>query len=90
MSENYMDYSDDRCLNMFTQQQIGIMHAMLATSQSRNIAWVEVVTGMGELNNTSSIDVLPESYQRECLRCVRTAKDKMNVFVTNTVGQIGT
>ncbi len=34
MIENYMDYSDDRCLNMFTHHQIDVMHAMLQTSRA--------------------------------------------------------
>lgn len=86
MSENYMDYSDDRCLNMFTQQQIGIMHAMLATSRA-GIAWVEVVTGMEELSATSSIDVFPNPTKG--MFTVRTnGKGKTNVFVSNTVGQL--
>jgi hypothetical protein len=85
MSENYMDYSDDRCLNMFTQQQIGIMHAMLATSRA-GVSWVEVVTGMEELSTTSSIDVFPNPTKG--MFTVRTnAKNKMSVFISNTVGQ---
>ncbi len=34
MIENYMDYSDDRCVNMFTNEQIGIMRATLQTSRA--------------------------------------------------------
>ncbi len=47
MIENYMDYSDDRCLNMFTQEQISIMHAMLQTSR-KGIAQVVVETGIAQ------------------------------------------
>ncbi|MFN8286352.1 MAG: M43 family zinc metalloprotease [Chitinophagales bacterium] len=45
MIENYMDYSDDRCLNMFTVEQISVMHAMLQTSR-KGIAQVVVETGV--------------------------------------------
>lgn len=34
MIENYMDYSDEDCMNMFTLQQIGIMRAMLLGPRS--------------------------------------------------------
>lgn len=85
MSENYMDYSDDRCLNMFTQQQIGIMRAMLATSRA-GITWVEVVTGLDDLNTASTIDLFPNPTKGKfTLRT--TVNDKMNVLVMNTVGQ---
>lgn len=33
MIENYMDYSDDRCLNAFTHDQIAIMRGTLQTSR---------------------------------------------------------
>lgn len=33
MIENYMDYSDDRCLNAFTHDQIAIMRSTLQTSR---------------------------------------------------------
>ncbi len=32
--ENYMDYSDERCQNMFTRQQADLMRAVLETSRS--------------------------------------------------------
>jgi hypothetical protein len=34
MWENYMDYSEERCQNIFTQGQINIMRAMIATARS--------------------------------------------------------
>lgn len=34
MIENYMDYSDEDCMNIFTLQQIGIMRAMLLGPRS--------------------------------------------------------
>jgi hypothetical protein len=47
---------------------------------------VEVVTGMEELSTTSSIDVFPNPTKG--MFTVRTnAKNKMSVFISNTVGQ---
>ncbi|MCS6935513.1 MAG: M43 family zinc metalloprotease [Chitinophagales bacterium] len=43
MLENYMDYSDDRCLNMFTLGQKEIMRAILRTSR-RGIAYTTLST----------------------------------------------
>ncbi|MCW5906939.1 MAG: T9SS type A sorting domain-containing protein [Chitinophagales bacterium] len=47
MIENFMDYSDDRCLNMFTEGQVAIMHAMLQTSRA-GIATVVTETSIKE------------------------------------------
>lgn len=59
MMENYMDYSDDRCLNMFTQGQVDIMHAMLQSTRA-GIATVVVETGINEADNYfTRTDVFP-------------------------------
>lgn len=60
MIENYMDYSDDRCLNMFTNEQIGVMRAMLQTSRA-GVATVEAVpTGIKNAeNNFAVIQLFP-------------------------------
>jgi hypothetical protein len=59
MIENYMDYSDDRCLNMFTMEQVGIMRAMLQTARA-GVATVSVVTKVEKVeNNFDLIDVFP-------------------------------
>lgn len=34
MIENYMDYSDEHCMNMFTQGQVDIIRSMLATTRN--------------------------------------------------------
>ncbi len=60
MIENYMDYSDDRCLNMFTVEQIGIMRAMLQTSRA-GVATVEIrtATGIKPEENFTLLQVYP-------------------------------
>jgi len=49
MIENYMDYSAERCQNMFTVQQVGIMRATL--SQCRN----NILTSSTEVVRTEEI-----------------------------------
>lgn len=57
MIENYMDYSDDRCLNMFTKEQIGIMRAMLQTSRA---GVATVLTGIKTVeNNFDAVQLFP-------------------------------
>ena len=34
MIENYMDYAEERCMNMFTQNQVDIMRSMLETART--------------------------------------------------------
>ncbi len=59
MIENYMDYSDDRCVNMFTKEQIGLIHAMLQTSRA-GVATVVTGTGIKNAeNNFETIQLFP-------------------------------
>lgn len=58
MIENYMDYSDDRCLNMFTHDQIGIMRASLQGSRS-GIRDVVIISGVSNVANTIGLQVFP-------------------------------
>ncbi len=34
MIENYMDYAQDQCMNLFTEDQVGIMRSMLETART--------------------------------------------------------
>ncbi len=43
MIENYMDYSNDECLNMFSREQADIMRAHMATSRNGLVTWDTVV-----------------------------------------------
>lgn len=54
MIENYMDYSDDRCVNMFTVGQIELMHAMLQTSRA-GVATVVVPTGIKNVSDNFDV-----------------------------------
>lgn len=59
MVENYMDYSNDACMNMFTDNQIGVMRAVLEIARPGLIDGQED-TGCvpGDVNGDSVLNVL--------------------------------
>lgn len=60
MIENYMDYSDDRCLNAFTHDQIAIMRGTLQTSRygiARRINYADSVTTSIAVTGSNTFDV---------------------------------
>jgi hypothetical protein len=59
MIENYMDYSDDRCLNLFTKEQVGIMRAMLQTSRAGIVRTDTVSTGISVKNELETVQLFP-------------------------------
>ena len=61
MIENYMDYSDDRCQNMFTKQQIDIMRYILRTSRAGIVAEtvIQYPASIAEIQNRLSAKVYP-------------------------------
>ncbi|MES2621792.1 MAG: M43 family zinc metalloprotease [Bacteroidota bacterium] len=59
MIENYMDYSDDRCQNMFTNDQIGIMRAMLQSSRAGIATPVVVSSIKNDIGSFERVDVFP-------------------------------
>lgn len=63
MIENYMDYTNDSCLNIFTQNQKDRMQAVLAASPRRNslITADSCTLGTASLNNDGAIYLLPFS-----------------------------
>lgn len=63
MIENYMDYTDDVCLNTFTQDQKDRMQAVLANSPRRkNLPLADSCTpGTASLDNDGAIYLLPFS-----------------------------
>jgi hypothetical protein len=57
MVENYMDYSNDQCMNMFTDMQIGVMRAVV------EIARPGLIEGqndclIGDVNFDAELNVL--------------------------------
>ncbi len=55
MLENYMDYSDENCLNMFTQQQVAAMHFVIENFRSGLITQIDPYIS----SQPSSISVFP-------------------------------
>lgn len=87
MIENYMDYSDDRCLNMFTVEQIGIMRSMLQTSRA-GIATPVVNTGLhSPVNNIEVVQVYPNPSKGKFDISVKVNAGSYNIEVYNAVGE---
>jgi len=58
MVENYMDYSNDACLNMFTNIQIDVMRAVLEIARPGLIENSQSDCLFGDLNSDLTINVL--------------------------------
>ena len=87
MIENFMDYSDDRCLNMFTYDQVGIMRAMLQTSRA-GIADRIVETSIQDKTWETSIYVHPNpSNGMFEITFPKTTPADYQLEVFNTVGE---
>lgn len=62
MVQNYMDYTDDNCMNIFTQDQKARMQAVLANSPRRNTLGASTGCGGSSGGNcTSTISSFPYS-----------------------------
>lgn len=95
MIENYMDYSDDRCLNAFTHDQIGIMRGTLQTSRSgivkRKIYDADSVTT--SVSDIKIIDAAVSVYPNPTKGAVNfdvkmSAGSSYTVSVYNTIGEV--
>ena len=81
MIENYMDYSPDSCMNIFTGDQLGRMKAVLALSP-RRLKLVESAK-IGRLNPSENliVEVFPNPASAEVNAIVHFA-DYQNFSVT--------
>jgi hypothetical protein len=60
MIENYMDYAQDQCMNMFTQDQSDIMRSMLENARIDLADGSTPPTGINsELVDASKISIFP-------------------------------
>lgn len=73
MIENYMDYSDDRCLNAFTRDQTDIMRGTLRTSRK----------GIVIQDTTAAVDTTVTS-----IIAVNAATSNVSVYPNPTVGVV--
>lgn len=87
MIENYMDYSDDRCLNMFTKQQIGIMRSMLQIARS-GIADVVVETSIKSVQPTLNFTFYPNPTNGTINLQMPNVRDKYLIRVYNLLGEL--
>jgi hypothetical protein len=54
--ENYMDYSSETCMNMFTKGQVEIMHAVLGGPRS---GLLDPVSGTKDVRNDLNVSIFP-------------------------------
>jgi hypothetical protein len=91
MYQNYMDYSDDRCMTMFTLNQKARMQAVMANCVRRSsLATSTVCSAVGIEENVSNVnlDVYPNPTNGELFVDVNLldAQD-FTISVINTLGQ---
>ncbi|MCX6200141.1 MAG: zinc-dependent metalloprotease [Bacteroidetes bacterium] len=81
-----MDYSDDRCLNIFTQEQVGVMRAILQTSRA-GVAYVTGdVSGIKNLALLDGIEVSPNP-STGIFKLTTKRKEDLNFEVYNSLGE---
>jgi hypothetical protein len=79
MVENYMDYSDDRCLNVFTKGQVDIMRAVLQISRP-GIATAQINS---DIKNEDSVFGLVSVYPNPGKSVFKVALQTPNVLPTS-------
>ena len=91
--QNYMDYSDDRCLVMFTASQKARMQSVMANCIRRNSLNTSTVcsvpTGIDESSTISEVDLFPNPSNGELNIMVSLViNDDYSITVINTLGQV--
>ena len=59
MIENYMDYAEEQCMNLFTQDQVGIMRSMLETARNGLITDPVAPSSVSSIYSDNWISVHP-------------------------------
>lgn len=73
MIENYMDYSPDRCMNIFTKNQLDRMDAVLAVSPRRAALVAASKEGRLESSDNLTVEVFPNPSIGEIFAKIRFA-----------------
>jgi hypothetical protein len=84
MLENYMDYSDENCLNMFTQQQVEAMHYVIETFRSG------LVTGLDPIQSfANSIVIYPNPCEDELnIKLLSSNSVVKSYYCTDLTGRV--
>ncbi|MCB9187207.1 MAG: T9SS type A sorting domain-containing protein [Flavobacteriales bacterium] len=59
MIENYMDYAEEQCMNLFTQDQVDIMRSMLETARTELADGSVEPSGIDDMFDASEIGLFP-------------------------------
>lgn len=59
MIENYMDYAEEQCMNMFTQNQVDIMRSMLETARTDLADGSVEPSGIDDIIDANEIGLFP-------------------------------
>ena len=91
MYQNYMDYSDDRCMTMFTTNQKARMQAVMANCVRRtSLATSTVCSAVGVEENMSNVnmEVYPNPTNGELYVDITTLDvQDFTISIVNTLGQ---
>lgn len=86
MIENYMDYSADSCMNLFTRKQIDIMRAVLEGPRYDLIAWN--LSDISESDLTKQFSISPNPAQQQLrLNFDNPQQLAYQLYIQNTLGK---
>lgn len=86
MIENYLDYADETCMNLFTQQQTAVMRAILEGVRNPLISGNIPTTGINDIRKDQAIEVYPNPANDKVTITARTAI--RGVEVTDLSGKV--